>query len=274
MTSLRRRISMSVVGITSGVVLVAALGIWMATRTVVLAGVDRELAQRVERYRRIDAASTGGNWRHRPSQTATNEARDRTDPRRYVQIIALADGRELSLADPVLDGARIGEGEGPAITVLNNGHRVRSVGIQLKQIPPFIEVAGENYAVPCIARLGIDLEQMDAELSRMGSMLAAMWLTATVLAWGSVILLGSAILRPVRELGEAIDRLGPDDLAARVPATSGPDEVRGMVDRLNGLLDRLEQAFRREQATIASVAHELRTPVAALRSDIEFRLLA
>jgi signal transduction histidine kinase len=46
------------------------------------------------------------------------------------------------------------------------------------------------------------------------------------------------------------------------------------VVRINSLLDRLHEAFKREQTTIANIAHELRTPVTVLRTAIEFRQLA
>lgn len=119
-----------------------------------------------------------------------------------------------------------------------------------------------------------DLQQTDDELQRMAVVLAVLWAAATVLALGAAWLLRPAILRPTRQLAEAIATLGPDDLAARVPAAAAPTEMQTVVERLNGLLDRLEQAFRREQATIANIAHELRTPVATLRTALEFRLLA
>jgi signal transduction histidine kinase len=104
--------------------------------------------------------------------------------------------------------------------------------------------------------------------------LAVLWAAATVLAFAAAWLLRPMVLRPTRQLAAAIATLGPDDLAARVPAAAAPVEMQTVVERLNGLLDRLEQAFRREQATIANIAHELRTPVATLRAALEFRLLA
>lgn len=119
--------------------------------------------------------------------------------------------------------------------------------------------------------LALGLEQVDGELSRMAMVLGVLWAAATLLAFGTILVLRPAVLRPTRDLAEAIAKLGPDDLAARVPVQQAPQEMRVVVDRLNGLFDRLEQAFKREQATIANIAHELRTPVAELRTALEFR---
>jgi signal transduction histidine kinase len=122
--------------------------------------------------------------------------------------------------------------------------------------------------------VGLGLEQVDGELSRMASVLGALWAAATLLALASILLLRPAVLRPINELAAAIARLGPDDLAVRVPTALAPHEMRVVADCLNRLLDRLEQAFMREQATIANIAHELRTPVAELRTALEFRRLS
>lgn len=125
-----------------------------------------------------------------------------------------------------------------------------------------------------LASLAIDLEPTKAELVRLAWILGALVATASALSLGAALVLRRALIRPVRGLGDAIARLGPDDLTARLPGGTGPAELRGVVCRLNDLLARLEDAFRREQATLANIAHELRNPVAALRSTIEFRLPA
>ena len=122
--------------------------------------------------------------------------------------------------------------------------------------------------------LALGLEQVDGELSRMAMVLGVLWGAATMLAFGTILVLRPAVLRPTRDLAAAIARLGPDDLGARVPLHQAPQEMRVVVDCLNGLFDRLEQAFKREQATIANIAHELRTPVAELRTALEFRQMA
>jgi len=104
--------------------------------------------------------------------------------------------------------------------------------------------------------------------------LGAVWLVATALALGAGLALRRAVLRPLARLDCQLKRLRPDDLTTRLPESAGPSEVRTLVVRLNTLLGGLEEAFKREQATIANIAHELRTPVAGLRTEIEFRLLA
>lgn len=76
-----------------------------------------------------------------------------------------------------------------------------------------------------------------------------------------VVRAGSRSLRRVARAvsSQASDRLQPIE-RARVPA-----EIHGLVDAINGLLARTEETLRRERRFIDEAAHELRTPVAALR---------
>lgn len=81
-----------------------------------------------------------------------------------------------------------------------------------------------------------------------------------LLIWGSVALATRSLRRLSAEIGERDpERLSPLD-PARVPR-----EVRGLVGALNGLLHRLDAALVRERHFVADAAHELRTPISALK---------
>jgi two-component system sensor histidine kinase QseC len=75
-------------------------------------------------------------------------------------------------------------------------------------------------------------------------------------------------LRPWRRLNRELMARGPDALE---PLTFRPAhrELRPLADSLDGLLARLRDGVARERAFIADAAHELRTPVAALRINVE-----
>ncbi|HVA15738.1 MAG TPA: HAMP domain-containing sensor histidine kinase [Stellaceae bacterium] len=71
----------------------------------------------------------------------------------------------------------------------------------------------------------------------------------------------------LRQLGAASREaaaVGPSNLNARISTERLPDEVRPLVDAVNGALDRLTQAYEAEQRFVARAAHELRTPLAVL----------
>jgi len=62
------------------------------------------------------------------------------------------------------------------------------------------------------------------------------------------------------------------NLDHRFSIADAPDELKPVVDRLNDLLQRLESAFERERRFTGNVAHELRTPIAELRTLAEVGL--
>lgn len=120
-----------------------------------------------------------------------------------------------------------------------------------------------------IARDTIDL---DRSLSRIQRMLALVLSAAVVVALLTAMLIVRLGLKPLRTTATQIAEIDGNTLSTRLDASSAPAEVRSVVERLNGLLDRLEGAFQRERAFSANVAHELRTPLAGLRSTIEVAL--
>lgn len=265
MSRLATRLTVAVVGITAGTVLVAAVAMWLSLRAVLHADIERDLDERCERVQRFAGS---GRWRGpRPSDGRAQHPPDgRSGQPRLMQAIT-RDGRNLG-GEPEIDLRPTGLV--PADGWRGTVGRVRVAAVAVAQAPPGAE-GGEGGA---IILLGESLAGADAELRRMAIGLSVLWLVATGLAIGAAIALRRAVLRPLASLDAEVSRLRPDDLAARLAIGAAPDEVRSLVGRLNAMLGGLEQAFRREQATIANIAHELRTPVAGLRSEIEFRLLA
>jgi two-component system sensor histidine kinase QseC len=104
------------------------------------------------------------------------------------------------------------------------------------------------------------------------------WLLAAATAGTLVLaLLAGAIavrqgLRPLDALAARIAAVRQEDLSARIPAEHMPAEMIPVIGRLNDLLCRLDEAFRRERAFTADAAHELRTPLAGLRCTLEVAL--
>lgn len=88
-------------------------------------------------------------------------------------------------------------------------------------------------------------------------------------ASGIVFIIVRRGLAPVDSVGDQIAAMNPDDLTGRVSDAHLPAEIEPMVKRLNTLLDRLQMVFDRERSFTSNVAHELRTPLAGIRSIIE-----
>lgn len=76
-------------------------------------------------------------------------------------------------------------------------------------------------------------------------------------------------LRPLREASEIAESIAPARPGVRLPTKELPREVRPLVSAVNQGLDRLEEGFRIQRDFTADAAHELRTPLAVLRTRID-----
>ena len=85
---------------------------------------------------------------------------------------------------------------------------------------------------------------------------------------GGYILAGSA-LRPVAEISREMEDISSENLKRRVRNPGTNDEMEVLTRTFNGMLNRLEESFTRERQFIGDIAHELKTPLATLKSGIE-----
>lgn len=75
-------------------------------------------------------------------------------------------------------------------------------------------------------------------------------------------------LKPLRVAAAQAEGIGPNDVSVRLPETGLPHEVLVLVSAVNRGLERLEVAFDAQKKFIADAAHELRTPVAVLKTHV------
>ena len=97
------------------------------------------------------------------------------------------------------------------------------------------------------------------------------WITAPILLL--LLVIDIAIFRramqPLIVASTLARQIGPDRIELRLPETGMPREVLALVRAVNQALDRLDAGFRAQREFTADAAHELRTPLAILRTQID-----
>ncbi len=127
------------------------------------------------------------------------------------------------------------------------------------------EVGGRRLLV--VVGTGTDVS--DAAVGHAVSALVLGGPPAVVLAGLSAYLLAGAALRPVERMRREVAAIGDADLDRRLAVPTTCDEVAALGTTMNAMLDRLQSALDRERAFVADAGHELRTPLAILRAELE-----
>jgi signal transduction histidine kinase len=111
-------------------------------------------------------------------------------------------------------------------------------------------------------------EVLDHGVWRAWGVLAALALVLFALSLVVADRLARSITRPIGELAATTRRLGSGDLDARVEP-AGPEEVHDVGLAVNRLAARIRDLLTSEREEVADLSHRLRTPVTALRLDVE-----
>jgi signal transduction histidine kinase len=95
--------------------------------------------------------------------------------------------------------------------------------------------------------------------------LGVMTVVSLVLGW----VVAGRVLRPLRVMTAATQRISEENLHERLAMPGPGDELKDLADTIDGLLERLEGAFAAQRRFVANASHELRTPLTTMRACVD-----
>ena len=121
-------------------------------------------------------------------------------------------------------------------------------------------------------RIGASLQPIRTDIARIDRLMAAgaglMLLVAPLCGYW----LAGRVTRPFAKMIQTMTRLRPSQLDERLPLRNTGDELDQLALTFNGLLDRIADYLNEHRDFLANAAHELRSPLAAIRSTAEVAL--
>lgn len=136
-------------------------------------------------------------------------------------------------------------------------------------VPPLLASDQTRIAEKLTIAAAAPTTEVDAVTSRLFWFLCLVAVSVLTLIPALVFVMVWVGFQPLKSIATDISRIDEKELGYRLQSNSTPSEIVPIVDRLNGLLQRIESTVQRERSFSSDVSHELRTPLSGISSTIE-----
>lgn len=196
---------------------------------------------------------------------AADELRENFELRRGAGFIQVADSQgNWIYRSPLMRryGVPLPAGTASRISTLKAGR------LPLRTLTASVEAYGRVFRVQVAA----PMDDFDEALEQFRWVLLLLSPMLVIVAAAGGYWLSRRALRPVDEIARAARDISPRNLSARITVPESRDELWRLSETLNGMLDRIAEAFERITQFTADASHELRTPIALMRTTAEIAL--
>ena len=158
-----------------------------------------------------------------------------------------------------------------AAAIARNGEATLLDG-QAYGMPSLIRVTAVRAADGSLVIAAVPYSSVSGSLSVVAKALVFGTPVVFVLFTGAIWLAVGSTLRPIDLLRRGAARVTGTAVPSDLPVPEARDEVRSLALTLNDMLDRLAAAQQRQRALVSDTAHELRSPIASIRAQLEVAL--
>ncbi len=135
-----------------------------------------------------------------------------------------------------------------------------------------VTVVTDTPSGPVLTHAGSSLADSDRSLTSLTSLMLAGLVAALVVVGAVTWFVVRRALQPVEAIRSEVDRITSSDLGRRVPVPGAGDEVTRLAVTMNRMLNRLQGAVEQQRQLVADVSHEVRSPIASIRTQLEVAL--